>query len=263
MSYLLENIKYSPFKGLSKSYITSKFGNRKFYNNKSKKYETGFHNGIDMTSGNIVVAVAKGKVISVRKNCTGYSTIFSSGNYVTLEHGEGITTSYCHLKYGSIKVKKGDIVEAGLELGRKGATGHATGAHLHFGVKVNSTWVNPEEYLLGNKIIPDYPGQKNKNYINYIVKKGDTLSGIAFSYNVILSNLIKINGIINPNQILVGQKLKIPTNIEKIYEVKKGDTLSKIAKRYNMSWEKLYKLNKSIIGNNPNLIKLGQKLRLY
>ena len=44
------------------------------------------------------------------------------------------------------------------------------------------------------------------------------------------------------------------------YIIKKGDTLSSIAKKYNTTWQKIYDNNKSIIGNNPNIIKSGQKL---
>ena len=46
------------------------------------------------------------------------------------------------------------------------------------------------------------------------------------------------------------------------YVVKKGDTLSSIAKKYNTTWQKIYNSNKSTIGNNPNLIKVGIKLKI-
>lgn len=52
---------------------------------------------------------------------------------------------------------------------------------------------------------------------------------------------------------------KLITNTT-IYVVKMGDTLSSIAKKYNTTWQKIYDNNKSIIGNNPNIIKNGQKL---
>ncbi len=47
-----------------------------------------------------------------------------------------------------------------------------------------------------------------------------------------------------------------------LYIVKKGDTLSKIANKYGMDWRKIYESNRAIIGNNPNLIKIGQKLNI-
>lgn len=47
---------------------------------------------------------------------------------------------------------------------------------------------------------------------------------------------------------------------EIVYTVVSGDTLSKIAKKYNTTWQKIYEDNKDVIGDNPNLIKVGQKL---
>ena len=153
MGYTLRNIKYCPFKDLDYSYISSDFGKRTFYNNKTKKTESDFHNGLDMTSGKIVVATFNGIVKSVQNEIKGYDEKNSSGNYVTIDHGNNIITSYCHMKYHSIKVKSGDYVVKGQELGEKGATGHATGAHLHYGIKINGSWLDPVDYLLGNKII--------------------------------------------------------------------------------------------------------------
>lgn len=264
MSYLLKNIKNSPLKDLDKSYISSKFGKRTFYNNKTQKYETGFHNGIDMTSGNIIVTTEDGIVIASRNNIEGYSEKYSSGNYVTIDHGNNINTTYCHMKCKSVKVQKGDIVKKGQELGLKGSTGHSTGAHLHYGVKVNGSWVNPEDYLLGNKSLVKNNDIEKIKLEEYIVEKGDTLSGIALKFNTTISELVSLNNIKNPNLIIIGDKLKIPNsqiNKEMVtYVVRKGDTLSEIAKKYNMSWQQLYEKNKKIIGKNPNLIKVGQAL---
>ena len=49
-------------------------------------------------------------------------------------------------------------------------------------------------------------------------------------------------------------------NISTTYIVQKGDNLTKIAKKYNTTWKKIYEDNKDVIGDNPNLIKVGQKL---
>ena len=65
MAYLINNIKSSPFEGLDYSYMTSKFGYRKFWNDITEMYNTNFHNGVDLTSGTVVIAVEKGKVASV------------------------------------------------------------------------------------------------------------------------------------------------------------------------------------------------------
>lgn len=101
--------------------------------------------------------------------------------------------------------------------------------------------------------------------INYIVKKGDTLSGIANEYNTTYQKLASDNNIENPNLIYPGQIIKIyesSTINPTTYVVKKGDTLSSIAKKYNTTWQTIYNKNKSIIGNNPDIIKPGQVLTI-
>lgn len=111
----------------------------------------------------------------------------------------------------------------------------------------------------------DYSEECNKeeNYIEYVVVKGDTLSGIASKYGTTYQELASYNNISNPDLIYVGQVIKIPTNDSKTeikYTVKSGDTLSGIAKKYNTTWQKIYEDNKSVIGNDPDLIKPGQVL---
>ena len=99
----------------------------------------------------------------------------------------------------------------------------------------------------------------------YIVKKGDTLSGIASKYGTTYQALASYNGISNPNLIGVGQAIKIPngtmshiTNTSsRTYTVKSGDTLSSIAKKYGTTYQKIAKDNNI---SNPNKIYPGQKL---
>lgn len=99
----------------------------------------------------------------------------------------------------------------------------------------------------------------------YIVKKGDTLSGIASKYGTTYQVLASYNGISNPNLIGVEQAIKIPngtmphiTNTSsRTYIVKSGDTLSSIAKKYGTTYQKIAKDNNI---SNPNKIYPGQKL---
>lgn len=99
----------------------------------------------------------------------------------------------------------------------------------------------------------------------YIVKKGDTLSGIASKYGTTYQVLASYNGISNPNLIGVEQVIKIPngtmshiTNTSsRTYIVKSGDTLSSIAKKYGTTYQKIAKDNNI---SNPNKIYPGQKL---
>ena len=99
----------------------------------------------------------------------------------------------------------------------------------------------------------------------YIVKKGDTLSGIASRYGTTYQVLASYNGISNPNLIGVGQAIKIPNGTmshitdtsSRTYIVKKGDTLSGIASRYGTTYQKISRDNNI---SNPNKIYHGQKL---
>lgn len=110
------------------------------------------------------------------------------------------------------------------------------------------------------------PVKENNKEINYVVKKGDTLSEIASKYDTTYQKLASYNNIANPNKIFPGQIIKIPglsSNINPVtYVVKKGDTLSSIASKYGTDWNTLYQKNKGVIGSNPNLIKPGQILNI-
>lgn len=91
----------------------------------------------------------------------------------------------------------------------------------------------------------------------YTVQRGDTLSAIAKRYNTTVDELVRLNNITNPNLIITGQKLKIPTGKTWTYYIKHGDTLSAIAKKYNTSVDELARLNNI---SNPNLIVAGASL---
>lgn len=98
------------------------------------------HTGIDIGAGMgaSITAAAAGTVI-VAGWVEGY------GNTVVIDHGGGISTLYGH--QSSIHVSVGQAVSAGQEIGLVGSTGHSTGPHLHFEVRVNGTPVDPLGYL--------------------------------------------------------------------------------------------------------------------
>lgn len=217
---MLNNIKLSPIKGKNSLGFSSDFGWRTIQGKKS------FHSGIDFPGGEIIVSVAPGKVVAMRNNIKGYSETYSSGNYVTVDHGNGIKTVYCHMAYGSVKVKVGDSIKCEQEIGTKGNTGHSTGAHLHFGINVNGTYVDPKPYLLGTKKIESsstyqgtYPTLPSRGYFYYdaknkkVVDKGTQVENLQKLLNWLVSDKLttplKIDGKLGPacdNAILIYQK---------------------------------------------------------
>ncbi|MBQ6840982.1 MAG: LysM peptidoglycan-binding domain-containing protein [Bacilli bacterium] len=254
MGYTLKNIKNSPFKGFNKSYISSSYGKRRFYNKQTGKYITDFHDGIDMTSGKQVIALADGVVIDCQNDIRGYSEKEASGNFVLLKHNGNHYTIYAHMKYGSVIVKKNENVKKGQVIGEKGNTGFSTGAHLHLGIKENGKWVDPVDYLIGNKNIDV---ASSNSYLEYAIRNGDTLCSIAQKHHTTVDTLVKLNGIENADMIYAGNSLRIP--IGTTYIVKSGDTLVKIANKYNVSWKEIYLKNIEVIGDNPDKIYPGQE----
>ncbi len=67
--------------------------------------------------------------------------LYFEGNCVVLDHGQGLLTLYLHLS--EFKVKEGDRVAPGQELGLSGGTGRATGPHLHIAVRWQGIYLNP------------------------------------------------------------------------------------------------------------------------
>lgn len=116
--------------------VSSPYGRRNFGD--------GWHAGIDIvrpggSMGCTVVAAESGIVT--------YAGWYNSGGYtVIIDHGNGLSTMYCHMQ-NTIKVRSGQRVSRGQAIGNIGATGYVTGPHLHFEVKVNGRNVNPALYL--------------------------------------------------------------------------------------------------------------------
>jgi len=98
------------------------------------------HRGIDYAAptGTPVVSAGEGRVIKA-----GYSQV--NGNYLFIQHGQQYTTKYLHLS--KRHVKHGQKVNQGQLIGRVGATGRVTGAHLHYEFLVNGVHRNPRTIL--------------------------------------------------------------------------------------------------------------------
>ncbi len=99
-----------------------------------------FHNGLDMAApgGSPILAAYDGKVVA-----SGYSS--SMGNYIMIDHGDKLYTIYMHAS--ALYVSTGEYVTRGQKIAAVGTTGRSTGNHLHFGVRLNGQYVDPNSYL--------------------------------------------------------------------------------------------------------------------
>ena len=124
-----------------------------------------------------IISIADGEVTRISRDAT-------SGNFIYIRHTASIESFYCHLRDNSIPVKVGDKIKKEQLIGIMGKTGNVIssrtdipeeyrGTHIHFGIRVNNEWVNPEPYLRGEKNIiggtsavapqpvPNVPSQAN------------------------------------------------------------------------------------------------------
>jgi murein DD-endopeptidase MepM/ murein hydrolase activator NlpD len=116
--------------------VTAPFGDLRLLN--GKKQSQHFGADLDGDTGDPIFAANDGEVVLVR-DC------FASGNTVLIHHGGRLFTAYFHLS--ATDVKQGQRVSRGQPLGKVGKTGRVTGPHLHFGVKLDGRWVDPESLL--------------------------------------------------------------------------------------------------------------------
>jgi murein DD-endopeptidase MepM/ murein hydrolase activator NlpD len=112
--------------------VSDVFGTRRVFNGETK----GVHEGLDyaVPQGTPVSALNGGTVLLAQ-------SLFFEGNCVVLDHGQGLLTLYLHLS--EFKVKAGDPVARGQEIGLSGGTGRATGPHLHIAVRWEGVYLDP------------------------------------------------------------------------------------------------------------------------
>ena len=178
------------------------------------------HRGVDLGlchgEDRTIVAAFAGVVTKVRNQGRrrGY------GKYVILDHGNGLTTLYAHL--ASWQVNVGDTLQAGDTIGVGGNTGRSFGAHLHFEMRFNGTYIDPatvfnfEEGTFINALTTieqqqllaveaDYQKELAKHRY-YKVRRGDCLGKIARKYGISITRLKQLNGLkgnmIRPGQVL-------------------------------------------------------------
>ena len=112
--------------------VTGRFGSRRIINGQKKRPHSG--EDIAAPKGTPVLAVNTGTVVAAVDH-------FFSGKGVIIDHGVGLFSMYFHLS--EINVKNGQTLHKGETLGKVGATGRATGPHLHWGIRLNGARVNP------------------------------------------------------------------------------------------------------------------------
>ena len=116
--------------------VVPNFGERRVYNNKPRS----LHSGVDISSplGTPVRASNSGRVVLARD-------LYFAGKTVIIDHGLGLFTLYCH--FSRIMVTRGEFVRKGAVIGEVGATGRVTGPHLHWGIKLLGSRIDPFSLL--------------------------------------------------------------------------------------------------------------------
>jgi hypothetical protein len=112
------------------------FGERRVYNNVPRST----HSGVDIAApyGSPVRASNSGRVVLAKD-------LYFSGKTVIIDHGLGLFTFYCH--FSSLRVNRGDAVKKGTVIALAGSTGRSTGPHLHWGVRLQGSRIDPSALL--------------------------------------------------------------------------------------------------------------------
>lgn len=137
-----------PFIIPSEGEAVPNFGERRVFNNQPRSR----HSGIDISTpfGYPVKASNAGRVVLA-------NNLYFAGNTVIIDHGLGVFTLYCH--FSKILVKRDQMVAKGDVVGEIGATGRVTGPHLHWGVRILQTRIDPLS-MVALPFSSDIPGDR-------------------------------------------------------------------------------------------------------
>lgn len=171
------------------------------------------HKGIDMAwnskyggPNHNILAPADGTVIKVLKNYNKTDkTSKTFGNYVIIDHGNNIETVVAHLKYNTIRVKKGDKVHKGDVLGVMGNTGYSKGTHCHYEVKINNEKVDPLKYtyLENTNILNEATSKEYKILKDEIKEETKEELKVKFEYTCPKTGIYKIKLIENEKILII------------------------------------------------------------
>jgi murein DD-endopeptidase MepM/ murein hydrolase activator NlpD len=125
--------------------ISAAYGDDRRYIYEKGGSSRSVHTGLDLydEAGTPIQACDRGRVVFAKLRIL-------TGNTVVIEHGNGLFSLYYHME--SIGVKTGDIVETGQIIGKVGATGLATGPHLHWELRLRAEALDPES-LIGHPLL--------------------------------------------------------------------------------------------------------------
>lgn len=201
-----------------------------------------YHRGIDlpMPKGSDVYATFDGKV-RIAKYSSGY------GNLVVIRHSNGLETFYGHLS--QINVKQDEWVEAGQLIGLCGATGRASGSHLHYEVRYLGYAIDPEWMIdMESQVLRQSVLVIKKSMLypdsSYVPESDDEEEAIAEA---------------DEADRLEQERLEAERKAAKYVTIKSGDTLSTIAKRNGTTVSALCKLNNI---TTKTILRVGRTLRV-
>jgi len=131
-----EQLWRNDFKAPVEAPVSGVFGTERVFNGEVKSRHLGLDYAVG--AGTPVRAINAGTVLLAQK-------LYFEGGFVVIDHGQGLMSLYLHLS--DFKVKEGDAVTAGEVIADSGASGRATGAHLHLAVRWQGVYLNPAVVL--------------------------------------------------------------------------------------------------------------------